>query len=303
MDIKKIVDFVNDNTAFSLIENNIKTCGGGATATVYLAEISEEPKKVIVKISPYYDIIEQEYKFIKFISERVDCKLPHIYYFGADSQNNGIMIMEYFDGQNVKSAKITRKNCSQLSNQIIDNLIKIHSVHNDKYGPINNAIYDTWRDYYKDFAQEIYDFSKEMCTKRKLFKIVLKAVELANENLDIILKNCGAPSLIHGDYWQPNIIVNQDRLVGVLDPFNVMWAEPEYELFCLTVINNKKLNLYENYKNKVKTSEFCDLKIEMYALFNELLWYKKLGKISHTYLLIRAVRLIIYKLISRLNSS
>lgn len=67
----------------------------------------------------------------------------------------------------------------------------------------------------------------------------------------------------------------------------------EYELFCLTVIKNKKLNLYKNYKNKVSTSEFCDLKTEIYALFNELLWYKKLSKISHTYLLIRAIRLII----------
>ena len=106
--------------------------------------------------------------------------------------------------------------------------------------------------------------------------------------------NTGEPTLIHGDYWMPNFIINpqKGKLVGVVDPFNVMWAEPEYELFGLTVGCGKRLQLYDIYKSKVKTSLYCDAKLELYALFNELYWYKTLGKIDFGYLKYRSRRLL-----------
>ena len=82
------------------------------------------------------------------------------------------------------------------------------------------------------------------------------------------------------------------ELLAAVDPFNVMWAEPEYELFAMTVGYGEKLRLYELYKSKVQTSEYCDLKLEMYALYSELLWYKKLGSITHSYLKMRAKKLL-----------
>ena len=111
---------------------------------------------------------------------------------------------------------------------------------------------------------------------------------------EILRDTDGTPTLIHGDYWQPNFIVNPDTyaLVGVIDPFNILWAEPEYELFTLTVGGSKKLKLYENYKSKITPSKYCDLKVELYALYNELLWYKKLGSVTTGYLLYRSRRLI-----------
>lgn len=81
-------------------------------------------------------------------------------------------------------------------------------------------------------------------------------------------------------------------LKGVIDPFNVMWTEPEYELFALTVGYGKNLHLYDIYKSKTDTSENCDIKVELYALFNELLWYKTLGKVGFRYLEYRSKRLL-----------
>ncbi|MDE6469576.1 MAG: fructosamine kinase family protein, partial [Eubacterium sp.] len=156
-------------------------------------------------------------------------------------------------------------------------------------------VYDTWYDYYSEFAGGIYDFVKQSYRERKISKKVLKAVELSYERLDKILCDSnGKPTLIHGDYWQPNFIVNRDtyKLVGIIDPFNIMWTEPEYELFALTVGGSKKLKLYETYKSRIVPTKYCDLKVEMYALYNELLWYKKLGSISKGYLLFRSRRLI-----------
>ena len=67
---------------------------------------------------------------------------------------------------------------------------------------------------------------------------------------------------------------------------------PEYELFCLTLGFGEKLKLYDEYKKRNITSEYCDLKVELYALSNELNWYILLGEMGHEYLLFRAKILI-----------
>ena len=72
----------------------------------------------------------------------------------------------------------------------------------------------------------------------------------------------------------------------------MLWAEPEYEIFCLTLGFGKKLKLYDEYKKRNSTSKYCDLKVELYALCNELNWYILLGEMGHDYLLFRAKRLI-----------
>ena len=134
-----------------------------------------------------------------------------------------------------------------------------------------------------------------MNSQGKLDSTVMKAVEVSYRNLHkIFAEGTGKPTLIHGDYWLPNFIIDKDsmELLAAVDPFNVMWAEPEYELFAMTVGYGENLKLYELYKSKVKVSEYCDLKLEMYALYSELLWYKKLGSITHSYLKMRSKRLL-----------
>jgi translation elongation factor EF-4 len=52
-----------------------------------------------------------------------------------------------------------RKNKSELPDEIVDNLMKIHSIHNDKYAPIGNAICDSWYDYYSELVKWIVKFT------------------------------------------------------------------------------------------------------------------------------------------------
>ena len=134
-----------------------------------------------------------------------------------------------------------------------------------------------------------------MYTSGKLDNIVMQAVELSYAKFNIIFsEKVLMPTLIHGDYWMPNFIVDKKSmdLLAVVDPFNVMWADPEYELFALKAGLGEKLHLYELYKSKVNVSKYCDVKLAMYALYSELLWYKKLSDISHKYLETLSKRLL-----------
>ena len=268
-----------------------KNIGKGASGCVYKVEITVEPYNLAVKINNVPQLIVDEYNNISFIAGKVECKLPKLY-FVKTVNGKGVLAMELIEGVTPSCKTLMlKKGKTKLANEIVDNLIKIHSIHNDKYGNINNAIYNTWYEFYNEFAKEIVGFTRVSDVP----KIVKKAVDLAYSKLyEIVGTDKGEPTLAHGDYWFPNFIVDNKTmsLKGIIDPFNVSWTEPEYELFTLTAGYGKNLHLYELYKNKIKTTPNCDIKVELYALFNELLWYKTLGKVNFGYLVFRSKRLI-----------
>lgn len=286
---KAITDLVEKELNCKVLD--ISIIGKGASANVYKVKINTFPNCIAVKSSDYPQVIFDEYNKINFISSKVDCKLPKLYFF-KEINGKGFLGMELIEGVEAsKKNLIFKRNKRKLANEIVDNLIKIHSVHNDKYGPIDNAVYNSWYEYYENFAKETVNFTNNS----DVSNTVKKAVNAAYEKLPKIIGNDkNNATLSHGDYWLPNFIIDTKNmsLKGVIDPFNVMWTEPEYELFTLTVGYGKNLHLYDIYKSKVKTTENCDIKIELYALFNELLWYKILGKIGFGYLEYRSRRLL-----------
>lgn len=294
MDIEKLIfEAVRKN--LNLTVKNISHIGKGASGSVYCVSTDGKPEKIAVKASEHSELLHQEFEMLSFLKEKTNSKIPTVYFFGNE-KGIGLLAMEFIDGISGTDNSIRfsfRK--KHLAESIVNNLLVIQQAHNDKFGPYDNAVYDTWLDYYKEFSDVIYEFSVHMNQKGELEDIVMKAVEASYKNLDkIFSQGTGKPTLIHGDYWLPNFIIDKKsmELLAAVDPFNVMWAEPEYELFAMTVGYGEKLRLYELYKSKVQTSEYCDLKLEMYALYSELLWYKKLGSITHSYLKMRSKRLL-----------
>jgi len=273
----------------------VSPLGKGASGAVFLVNCDSEPYKIAVKASSHPELMRKEAEMLSFLKDKTESKVPRVY-FCEEKDGKAYIAMEYIDGINgTDKSLMLRPGRKHLAESIIDNLLLIQKAKNDRFGPIENAVYDTWKEYYREFADEIYSFTLEMYANGKLDDIVARAVKLSYEKLDdIFSEETGKPTLIHGDYWMPNFIIDKKKmeLKAAVDPFNMMWAEPEYELFAMTVGTGKKLKLYETYKSKVSVSELCDLKTELYALYSELLWYKKLGTISHDYLKLRSKGLL-----------
>ena len=274
---------------------HIRAVGKGASGSVYLVKIACEPYEIAVKTSKYYDAICKEKDMLDFLSPKVSYKVPKTYFLYRE--NDIVYLgMDYIKGMSGKSKYLafipSRK---KLRNSIIDALMNAQSVHNDKFGKYNNPVYDTWPQYYKDYFVDIYTFTKQKFEKNEIESEIMEAVELINKNFDEIFSvTNNTACLCHGDFWMPNLIIDfwKSELAGAVDPFDMLWAEPEYEIFCLTLGFGEKLKLYDEYKKRNSTSKYCDLKVELYALCNELNWYILLGEMGHDYLMFRAKRLI-----------
>lgn len=276
--------------------SKIYPIGKGASGSVYCAEIVTAPYKIAVKMSGHFDAMVREKQMLDFLSQKVSYKVPETY-FVCEENDTAYLAMELIEGVSGKDIKklLFIPNKRHLADNIVDSFINTQSFHNDKFGKFDNPTYDSWKEYYYDFFSPLYEFSKEKSASGKITETVMKAVQLIYDNFDLIFGDIkGEPSLCHGDFWMPNMVIDfkTSELAGVIDPFNIIYAEPEYELFSLTLGFGKWLKLYDIYKSRISVSEYCDLKVELYALCNELYWYMWLNSIGHNYLEFRAKNLI-----------
>ena len=274
---------------------NVYSVGNGHTASCYCVDITDSPFKLVVKTCKHYELTCEEKKMNDFLREKVNFKIPETYFI-AKKNNITYLCMEFIDGESGRTIKTKNiKDKNHLSNNIVDCFLNLQSVHNDKFGPYENPTYLSWKEYYKEFFNKIYNFTLNKYKNKEVNKTVIKALNLININFDEIFDNTeNTPCLSHGDFWTPNMIFNTEKseVAGVLDPFNTRFVEPEYELFCLTLGLGEKLRLYKLYKKRVNVSKYCDLKVELYALCNEIDWWMRLGNININYIKMRSRKLI-----------
>lgn len=255
--------------------------GSGANGEVYKCVLSQEPKIIAVKVTNYSELLINEKNNIDTINSKIDIKLPKIYFchIADDEINYNILAMSYINGISADKVHwgLNFAKRKQFAKDVVNNLITLQSVQNDKYGAVNGEQFTNWIDYYKPFAKARLDYIIPLLQKGEFPKIVVDVLQIAYNNLDKILSDCGKPTLIHGDYWIPNILVDKNNLqfVGCVDPFNVMWAESEYEVFAMILY--PQFGLYKQYKKCVKVSAMFDLKARVYSLFSEIYWYQQLG--------------------------
>lgn len=287
----------------SIVEKEMSTkvkdvypIGSGATASCYYVELFEYPFNIIVKTSPHYELMLEEMKINNYIRERVHFKIPETYFI-TKNDDMSYLGMEYIEGISGRVLRLNQVNDKQhLADNILKCFIDMQSVTNDKYGSFDNPIYSSWNEYYYDFYSKIYNFALQKHKNCELDKKTIKALNYIKINFDEIFSNVGNKAVLsHGDFWTPNMIfdIEKSEIAGVVDPFKTRFVEPEYELFCLTLGLGQKLKLYKKYKKQFNVSKYCDLKVELYALCNEIDWWMNLGEINTIgYIKMRARKLI-----------
>lgn len=275
-----------------------KKLGNGATGNVYKLELAEAPFAVALKISSDSELTKQESNYLTILSDKVKHGFPKVYFTVFDVPGQYAICMELFDGVSANSVKSSLKILFKgkiFADGAINALFELHKVTNNKFGPIDNAVFESWNDYYKPFAESVLSFAQKRAASGELAANVIIAMETAFSHYDeIFAEHIEKPALSHGDFWPPNLILNPKTMefLGAVDPFNVMWADPEYDLFAMLAGKGKQYKLVETYKKKNRVSKHLYLKLEFYALFNEMDWYSKIGSKYDSFLIYKSKRLL-----------
>ena len=280
---------------------SVKYMGGGSFGCVFKLDIDKPPYTVVMKACLVSGMNKREANDTTLLGDGCPIKMPGIY-FTFDADNDipvDFICMEFIKGKDTFTNHfllLKSKNKKQkFANEVTSAMNFWHSKTNAKFGDTDNAIYDSWLDYYKPFAFDILINAEKLAKENKLEKNVLDTMKRAWNNFSYIFsEKVEKPALIHGDLNVMNIMSDNNlNPVAIIDPLNSKWADKEYDLFQLRNLTGDKFNLYETYKAKYKVSEKCDIKCAFYALYNEVYCYITSGN---------KYNFILKPLVKRMNS-
>ena len=233
-----------------------------------------------VFIAKFY--IKQNIKFNSIISEtnsliyllkKFQNFFPSIRYYSKN-----LLIMNFIKHNNVKD-----KNYQKI---LADHILKLHFVENDKYGfnfdtqigglRQSNKFDLNWVNFFRDNRLNMIF---EKISKSNLMSLEINfKIEKLIKNLDKYIPNNPRPSLLHGDLWDGNILFNNCKLVGLIDP-GPFFGHSEMEIAYLTwfkYVDNIFLNFYKERNNiNIQYAEYEPIYQLYYSLLNIYLWDRK----------------------------
>jgi fructosamine-3-kinase len=273
-----------------IFENNgikirdVKYISAGSYGKVYKC-VDTNDNLYAFKVYFKSNVAEMEAMSLEKLSSCSKINIPRVYFYGnCDKQGFEYLCMEFINGKNaLVNAKLLfapKRVKNEFADIVTDALLDIHSITSEKFGNFDNPLCDKWLDYYKPFAQNLYQQALEKNKENKFDSYILNTMTQALDAFDeIFCEDVSEASLIHGDLNVMNIMVDSNlKPIAFIDPLNSMYADREYDLFQLKNLTGNVFNLYDTYKKKYPVSANCDAKCAFYSLFNEAMVYLQTGR-------------------------
>lgn len=253
--------------------SNMKYIGGGSFGKVYKCT-KADGETITLKAYHVSGMETTEANQLQILGKNTSVKMPKVYFTYNDDEI-AVMCMSFIDGKNALDPSFLLKSKSQkqkFANDVVDGMLQWHNVKGEKFGYLENATYDSWKEFYIENKVK-----KDLAGLKKLMdegKYSKKNYDLLCRGLDIfknVVNEPEYPVLIHGDLNIMNIMADPKdmKLTGFIDPCGSMWADNEYDLFQFLNMWGNAYNLYDTYKSKCKMSEHCDFKVAFYGALHE----------------------------------
>ncbi|MBP1754689.1 MAG: hypothetical protein H6Q59_1087 [Firmicutes bacterium] len=258
----------------------ITSLGGGWYGRVFLAEMTSEPTKVIIKIHLFPNLAEKEACQLEVLAAHATIKMPEVFFVhkAIPIIPYDAIIMEYIPGVNAGNyniLEIKEKNRVAIAEQIVDNLLSYHKVINPEgFGEIGSITFEPdWNKWYKTKADDALSKAVLFYASEKIDDVIFSVIRKAHEFYDrIFYLPVKEARLIHGDYNPWNILLDEDltQVSAVIDPLGGCFADSEMDLYQLNHANGKEYKLLDIYASKSPLSENFSLKSSFYELFDHV---------------------------------
>ncbi len=253
--------------------DGLKFIGGGSFGKVYKCKMSDG-ETIILKAYHISGMENTEAHQLEILGANTSVKMPQVYFTHNDDEI-AALCMSFIDGKNALDPSFLLKSKAQkqsFANDVVDGMLEWHSIKGEKFGCVENAAYDSWKEFYIENK-----VSPDLAGLKRLMdegKYSKKSYDLLCRGLDIfkeVANEPESPVLIHGDLNIMNIMADPKtmKLTGFIDPCGSMWADREYDLFQFLNMWGNAYKLYDTYKLKCKMSEHCDFKVAFYGALHE----------------------------------
>lgn len=253
--------------------DGLKFIGGGSFGKVYRCT-KVDGEAIILKAYHVSGMEKTEAQQLEILGANTSVKMPQVYFTHNDDEI-AVLCMSFIDGKNALDPSFLLKSKTQkeaFANDVVDGMLQWHNVKGEKFGYLENATYDSWKEFYienkvsRDLAglKKLMDEGKY---SKKNYDLLCRGLEIFKE----VANEPESPVLIHGDLNIMNIMADPKtiKLTGFIDPCGSMWADREYDLFQFLNMWGNAFKLYDTYKSKCEMSEHCDFKVAFYGALHE----------------------------------
>lgn len=239
--------------------SKIAELGAGEYNAVY--EVIAD-KAYVLKIAPKSDVpvltyeknmMQSEVYWYSIIREHTSIKVPDVYYsdFTRELIPSDWFIMEKLEGRQRNEMQIDRTVVTQKTAEM---LAQIHGIQNDKFGYVQNALYDNWYDALRSMIQNLLGDAARVNKKSRNGERLLCYTEKYRE----ILSNVPC-CMVNYDLWDMNVICKTNKNNEIefqwIDPERSFWGDRIFDFVCLenpiAMLNKKTASIH--YYNRVST--------------------------------------------------
>jgi len=239
-----------------------------SVASIY--RIEEQDSIYILKESSNSDLLKKEALMLEYLRSH-SLRVPKTLFL-----NEGQLATEYIRN----NGSITKK----IEKIIAHDLANLHKNSSDYFGfsedtsigpfiqPNDKSV--SWLEF---FAQSrILAFSKECYNENRIDKKLLSRIEKLLQKIDLYLFEPKKSSLIHGDIWGGNILINNNTPYYI-DPA-IYYAHHEMELAFIAMFHTFSNDFFHYYDELYKIEEgFFQERKDLYNIYPYLVHVRAFG--------------------------
>ncbi len=224
---------------------------GGLVNSVFRLEFDRPPHRAVVKIhGNEADTFGTEARALRYLRAETTCPVPKVYLQDSSARliPYAFLLLEQVRGVCLDGLDLEPGDRVDIDGQLAEVLGRLHHHTAASWGDVGTGgTSETWAGLFADRLAEVRAHPR---LAERLASDVLARVDEAIGRCRPALADCGRPTLVHGDVWDGNLMVDREngrwRLTGLLDP-DLQFADVELELAYLEVFDNHREAFFAAY--------------------------------------------------------
>jgi fructosamine-3-kinase len=266
-----------------LTVTGIRRLHGGMINSVVELLTDGEPESVVAKLSskPGHRGFEHEYRVLHWVREntRFPVPLPYGCDVSGETFPGSCLVMERLPGDNLGHVSLTASERGEIERQMARTVAALHEHRRARYGSALKAEGDGLDRWVDDFGPRIRSEFEDVSDRLSPF--ARDSISAMLGDLERWLPEAGQPTLVHGDLWATNIIVDPlasggPRLTGFVDG-GCNYTDVEYELAYLLVFRTAGGAFFDEYRRHHALREGFDIRCRVYWTNTMLLHVRVFG--------------------------
>jgi len=270
-------------TRTDLSVTGIRRLHGGMVNSVLELTTDGDPRLVVAKLSaePGQGGFEWEYRVLKWYRENTAFPVPEPYGFDLSGEvfPGSCLMMERLRGDNLGQVRLSVADRMAVERQMARILVDLHGHRRDSYGSAvepGEGGATRWLDRFGPRIRSEFESAAD-----RLSAGARLSIGRTLDRLEEWLPEFGEPTLVHGDLWATNIIVDRDgpggpAISGFVDG-GAEYAEVEYELAYLLVFHTVGSAFFAEYSRLRPLREGFQTRCRIYWLNTMLLHVRYFG--------------------------